>query len=448
MPVCGYQFRAHGSDSQYAIYYDDYSDSDDWIEFIGHEAYKIENNISGLTRGDVVKYEFSGSKINISSVAVYYGDTSSVAVKRISGSTLSLDNGCSFNTNSDTHYLDITDYKDLQLLDQVLEGDTCIVIPDTTDPDLAAAVVVVKYSAISANLTAAKATAAALNPADYVDFSAVTTALAMAEASDAQKKAKTTALNNAIAALKLKADLSAYNAALAAVNQADYTVASWATYQLVVDANVVTVANTQAQVNTATGNIDTAQASLVLKADLTNYNLALAAVNQADYTVASWAAYQLVVDANVVTTENTQAEVNTAKNNIDTAQASLVLKADLTNYNLALAAVNQADYTVASWAAYQLVVDANVVTTENTQAEVNTAKNNIDTAQASLVLKADLTNYNLALAAVNQADYTVASWAVYQLVVDANVVTTENTQAEVDTATGNINTAQASLVAL
>lgn len=373
------------SDSHYAIYYDEYSDSDDWVEFVGHDAYKIDSIVNGLTKGDVVKYKFSGNEIIISSIAVYYGDTSSIAVENVSGHVLSLDNGESYKTNDDTQYLDITDDKNLEVLDGVAEGDTVIVIPDDTDSSLAAAVVVVDYSGIGAGLTAAKAAAAALTSSSYVDFSAVTTALAMAEASDTQKKAKTTAINNAIAALVLKSDLTAYNAALAAVNQADYTVASWAAYKLVVDANVVTVANTQAEVNTATSNITTAQGSLVLKADLTAYNTALAAVNQADYTVASWAAYKLVVDANVVTTENTQAEVNTATSNITTAQGSLVLKADLTAYNAALTAVNQADYTVASWAAYKLVVDANVVTTENTQAEVNTATSNITVAQVSLV---------------------------------------------------------------
>jgi len=59
---------------------------------------------------------------------------------------------------------------------------------------------------------------------------------------------------------------------------------------------------------------------------------------------------------------------------------------------------------------------------------------------------ADLTAYNAALAAVVEADYIPASWAAYQVVVAANVVTVDNTAEEVATATANIIAAQADLV--
>ena len=51
-----------------------------------------------------------------------------------------------------------------------------------------------------------------------------------------------------------------------------------------------------------------------------------------------------------------------------------------------------------------------------------------------------------ALAAVVEADYTPTSWATYQVVVAANVVTVDNTAEEVATATANIIAAQADLV--
>lgn len=60
--------------------------------------------------------------------------------------------------------------------------------------------------------------------------------------------------------------------------------------------------------------------------------------------------------------------------------------------------------------------------------------------------EADLTAYEAALAAVKQADYTAASWTTYKAVVDANVVTVDNTQTEVDEATAAITAAQANLV--
>ena len=59
---------------------------------------------------------------------------------------------------------------------------------------------------------------------------------------------------------------------------------------------------------------------------------------------------------------------------------------------------------------------------------------------------ADLTEYEAALAAVTQADYTAASWTAYQAVVNANVVDEDNLQSEVDAATAAIVAAQADLV--
>ena len=64
--------------------------------------------------------------------------------------------------------------------------------------------------------------------------------------------------------ITIHADLTAYNAALAAVKEADYTTDSWAIYQVVVAANVVTVINTQEEVTIATNNIIAAQANLVI----------------------------------------------------------------------------------------------------------------------------------------------------------------------------------------
>jgi hypothetical protein len=58
--------------------------------------------------------------------------------------------------------------------------------------------------------------------------------------------------------------------------------------------------------------------------DLTAYNEALAAVVEADYTAESWVAYQEIVAANIVTEENTQEEVDAATEAIVAAQANLV----------------------------------------------------------------------------------------------------------------------------
>jgi hypothetical protein len=185
--------------------------------------------------------------------------------------------------------------------------------------------------------------------------------------------------------------------------------------------------------------------SIVSLADLTAYNAALAAVNQADYTVASWTAYQTVVTANVMTVANTQTEVDAATLAITNAQGNLITvvsDANLTTAKNAAAALNSANYVD-----FSAVITA-LALPETTNAEMITKANAINAAIAGLVLKSDLTAYNAALAAVVQADYTPVSWTTYQTVVAVNVVTTSNTQAQVDTATANIVTAQGNLVTL
>ncbi len=59
-------------------------------------------------------------------------------------------------------------------------------------------------------------------------------------------------------------------------------------------------------------------------ADMTAYDNALAAKVEADYTTDSWALYKAVLDANIVTNTNTQVEVDTAVANITSAQGSLI----------------------------------------------------------------------------------------------------------------------------
>ncbi|MBU4541371.1 MAG: hypothetical protein KJ774_09130 [Firmicutes bacterium] len=58
----------------------------------------------------------------------------------------------------------------------------------------------------------------------------------------------------------------------------------------------------------------------------------------------------------------------------------------------------------------------------------------------------DLSDYEAALAAVTEANYTKASWATYQDVVEDNVMTEDNVQSEVDAATAIILDAQEDLV--
>ena len=108
-------------------------------------------------------------------------------------------------------------------------------------------------------------------PASWTAYQVVVAAHVVTVANtQAEVSAATTAIKAAQASLVVKevtppvvTDLTAYNAALALVAQTAYTPASWTTYQVVVAAHVVTVANTQAEVSAATTAIKAAQASLV-----------------------------------------------------------------------------------------------------------------------------------------------------------------------------------------
>lgn len=262
----------------------------------------------------------------------------------------------------------------------------------------------------------------------------------------------------------VKIAFDAYEDVLAQVNQSDYTSASWAVYQAVVEANVVTKADIANKITEATAAIEKAQESLVKKADLTVYLDVLDNVAEAEYSAESWAIYEEVVNANVVTAENTQAEVDAATIAIIKAQKNLFKLSDLTAYQAALAAVTE-DMVKSGWSAYEAVVDDNVVTNMNSQAEVDAATAKILAAQKNLVLYSDLKAFNLAIARYVQyggdaanAPYTSVTWNAYTANCESygtltngswnyDVITRDTDQTTIDAATLDINSHITNLVA-
>ena len=108
-------------------------------------------------------------------------------------------------------------------------------------------------------------------------------------------------------------------------------------------------------------------------------------------------------------------------------------------------------YMAESWTAFLIAIDkCNLtLTAKDGQAALDAEVTLIQEALDLLVeVTIDLIAYEAALAAVEEADYTADSWAAYQAVVAKNVVTTENNQAEVDAATAAITAAQENLVTL
>lgn len=343
----------------------------------------------------------------------------------------------------------------------------------------------------------------------------------------------TLAIEKAQESLVKKADLTIYNDVLESVKEPDYSVESWLIYQDVVAENVVTEESTQAEVDAATIAILKAQKSLFKLSDLTAYEAALAAVTE-DMVRSGWSAYKVVVDANVVTNMNSQADVDEATANILEAQKNLVLYSDLVAFNQAIASYLQygpdsdyAPYSSDTWNDYVTICEKygtltngqwlyDVITKESDQADINAAVVDLDSVRSKLVATANLiafntaknikisdgpytttsftaysnnsqvktiveiavdtlkgyeqnvvdsytatlialqqsilvkgsnlTAYNTALAAVQEANYTLESWTAYQVVLSANVVTPDHPQSVVNAATAKIVAAQDDLI--
>lgn len=275
---------------------------------------------------------------------------------------------------------------------------------------------------------------------------------------------QTAAINAALAALVLLANLVAYDLAVSdtvGLTETTYSPASWATLQAALAVSV-SASSTQAAVDAATAAINAAVAGLVVYADLTAYNAAVATAETYDrniHTADSWRALALALAVYVNRETDAQIYVDIATTNILSAIASLVQGdpgeiANMTAYNAirqTAASKLEVDFTLVSWTALQTVRRANVVFDSNTQAEVDAAAANISAAIDALVASANTVSYleAVALAASKiEASYTALSWAALQAALPANVVTRSNTQAEVDNATRLINLAIGALAAL
>ncbi|OXS25240.1 MAG: hypothetical protein BI182_05785 [Acetobacterium sp. MES1] len=195
----------------------------------------------------------------------------------------------------------------------------------------------------------------------------------------------------------VKIAYDAYQDVLNQASEADYTVNSWTTYKKIVDANVVTKDDTANRITEATIAIKTAQESLVKKADLTVYHDVLNSVMEEQCTPESWAIYRTIVEANVVTAEDPQEKVDAATIAIIKAQKELVKYANMSAYNTAVTAISE-DQVKSGWTEYKEVLDANHVTKLNTQDEVDAATAKIVAAQKNLVLYSNLGNFNKVIA--------------------------------------------------
>jgi len=139
--------KSMSSGVKYAIYSGQYSDADSWIELVGLDAMKQGSGFGAQVKGDVIGYTTTGDEINMSTVAVAYGAAATATVDKIVGNTvqvtLAAGGTASYKIDSDTVYLNNADKDDLQVIESVSVGDEIVMVPDATDADLAAAIVVV-----------------------------------------------------------------------------------------------------------------------------------------------------------------------------------------------------------------------------------------------------------------------------------------------------------------
>ena len=306
------------------------------------------------------------------------------------------------------------------------------------------------------------------NENDYnlTSWQALQTAVANANGIDAnaiqsQVDQATASLNGAIENLVLRANFTALNQAIELAKskaKANYTDETWNSLESALAVAESLDANaTQSQVDQATASLNGAIENLVLKADLTALNQAIAVAESKDstlYTPASWANLQDALTTAKALNENSSTQaVADATVALNEAIANLVVKADFTALNQAIAVAESKDknlYTSASWGLlHDALVVAKALDANATQNQVEDALTALNDAIGGLIAKADLTELNKVIASANELnpdDYDESTWQALQNAISASQgLTTESSQAQVDEAVNNIKDAMDAL---
>ena len=257
----------------------------------------------------------------------------------------------------------------------------------------------------------------------------------------------------------LKTQIAAYKA----LNEADWTEESWASLETVfasADAVNKNATSTADEIANAATTLQEAISALKAKpADKTTLAAKIteaAALVEADYTPATWEAFQTALTAANAANDAesiSQTEVNNALANLDAAIKALKApadKTDLATLITTVASYNEADYTPNTWAALKVACEdaeevfANV---SATQEEVDDANGKLNMAINALAKPGNKTALTAAITsakALKQADYqvTALTWSVFQNIIgDAEAVVNDPnaTQGEVDLALSNLN---------
>ena len=258
--------------------------------------------------------------------------------------------------------------------------------------------------------------------------------------------AQLTALTNAYNALAYYADYTALDEAINAVpkhEQSYYTTASWTNYQNALTAaqavSRTLLASQQGVVDTAKNNLVNAFAALTAKTGA-NYEVLNDAIAAAEnkianestwYTSETWSAMMTAYNAAKAVPTDLSSEDQATITNAATALANAIgalVEADADYTALASAitaanALNQADYTAASWSTFASKLAAAEAVPAGLKAKdqstIDNAKTALTNAQAALVplSGADYTALDQALldcvAPYQQSWYTTATWSAY-----------------------------------
>ena len=223
---------------------------------------------------------------------------------------------------------------------------------------------------------------------------AATELLARGDKTQDEVDAAHTALVAARDALVNTAALKAELAKHEGLVEGDYNKATWAAFKTARDEAQQLLDNgraSQDQVDAAAKRVADKAAALVKVADLKAALEKHTGLNEADYTKASWTAFKTARDEAQALVDGagaTQEKVAAAIAKLDDAAAKLVNVTKLVAELAKCADLNKADYTSASWKAFDAVrADAQkVLDTENaTQQQVDDAVKALSEAFASLV---------------------------------------------------------------
>ena len=252
-------------------------------------------------------------------------------------------------------------------------------------------------------------------------------------------------------------DFTQLNEAIALADQkveTQYTPNSWVGFaDALANAKAINSEAEQGVVDAALATLNEAMGALVDRANFDALNEAIELANskvKANYTDASWADLEAMLEeAGKIDANSPQDQVNKAAYQLKKAIELLVLKADLTALNEAIALAESKDanmYTTATWAEVEgALANARLLDENSPVEDVANATVALNEAIAKLVEKADLTELNNAIASANELngeEYVASTWEALQEAIAASEgLSVESAQADVDAAAQRIKDA-------